>query len=396
MRLTVCKPLNERIGAPSINSQSVNVKMPGETIEIVNIVWGDVLDGNGIWYVSDQGFYYWSGGFAEVNFVLEGCDINNYTGEAKAGILLQLQEAVHQQLKLKVNGYLGCGFGNKNYEDNHPFSMLIYVKHKLAENNPDLKCPIVKEIRFWGFKILTDVMESNLCELLGPMPVGSNPKLEKNYPYLVGGGILNSDETFKGTRFIKAKIKRDDNISDYFLLTCCHVVFPFLKTNFEYNRTNSKPATANFPLSDECMSHRIEKAVFNNDLDFAAILIDAPDIQNIIDGNVIDDYFGIEDINDLYQIEVVMVGFVSGIRRGKVKGVFKKCPLELDNGEFHEFNNVILTNNISVKGDSGAPVIAKLGNEYKLVGMVAAGNSDDTCILPFYCLADNKHKYSLK
>lgn len=392
MKLTVCKVLKERIGSPSIHSKAVNIKNPGDTIEIVKVLWGEVIDGNGIWYLSDQGFFYWSGCFVEVNFVLDGCDINDYSGEERAGILQQLQETVHQQLRAKVDGYLGCGFGHKNYEDQQLFSMLIYVERKLSATNPDLKYPIVKEIKFWGFKILTDVIEMEVAVLMG-----TNPNLEHNSPYLVGGGISNSNRKVTGTRFIKASKVRDNNpnVSDYFLLTCCHVVFPNPVTNIDYQRNGSNNVIANFPISDEGREYLIEQAEFNNERDFAAIPITPTAVQNIINKEFVNDHFGIGDINDLSKSEVWMVGFESGFQIGKIKSVFDKFPVKLSNGTIHEFKEMITTTKISIEGDSGAPVIAKVGNNYKLIGMVVAGNSSTTCILPFYKLA-NKYGFSLK
>jgi V8-like Glu-specific endopeptidase len=53
------------------------------------------------------------------------------------------------------------------------------------------------------------------------------------------------------------------------------------------------------------------------------------------------------------------------------------------------FNNVILTEKISVPGDSGAPVVDKATN--KLIGFIIGGNDECSAVLPFYNLFLNRN-----
>lgn len=66
MKAKVKKPLNERGGKPSVNAPNDNYYNPGDILEIVDIVNGDTIDNNSLWFKLDNGKYVWSGGIEGV------------------------------------------------------------------------------------------------------------------------------------------------------------------------------------------------------------------------------------------------------------------------------------------------------------------------------------------
>jgi len=62
MKAKVKKPLNERGGKPSVNAPNNNYYNPGDLLEIIDIVNGDTIDNNSLWFKLNNGKYVWSGG----------------------------------------------------------------------------------------------------------------------------------------------------------------------------------------------------------------------------------------------------------------------------------------------------------------------------------------------
>ena len=64
MKAVVIKRLNKRIARASVNADKLTPYEPGDIVEVVDILNGDDIDGNSIWYQLDDGTYVWSGGIA--------------------------------------------------------------------------------------------------------------------------------------------------------------------------------------------------------------------------------------------------------------------------------------------------------------------------------------------
>ncbi len=62
MKAIVIKRLNRRVGAPSVNAKKLEPLEEGASIEIIETVKGDKIDGNNTWYKISEGCYVWSGG----------------------------------------------------------------------------------------------------------------------------------------------------------------------------------------------------------------------------------------------------------------------------------------------------------------------------------------------
>lgn len=388
MKLTVCKYLNERIGAPKSSSSCPNHKNPGETVEIQKVVIGDTLDGNSIWYQSTDGFYYWSGGFTETNFHFLGCEIDNFSPEEQVVIIKQLQEQAHLVFKNKVKGYLGCGFGSKNYDGNEPLSLLVYVDEKVLV--ADLKDKVVDEVCFWGFKILTDVIE--IIEAVHHNLLGEKVH-EQSVPTIIGGLISTADRKSTGTRSIYVKRPDKTNTSKHvnFLLASYHVLLDDLirakKRSFKTTEQEKK-RNALFPIGVSLGEHEIIEGEYNQFYDYVAIQVDKVGKNEIITGRPIVDYFRYSELSTLEGKTACMIGGQSGYQEKEILSFHDTITLK---PHFQEFRNVITTQIMSKDGDSGAPVIDKDSN--KLIGFIIGGNKvDKSFILPFYKFAFNDNK----
>lgn len=62
MKGVVNKRLNKRVQGASVNAEKLNPYEVGDVVEIVEILNGDDIDGNNVWYRLDDGTFVWSGG----------------------------------------------------------------------------------------------------------------------------------------------------------------------------------------------------------------------------------------------------------------------------------------------------------------------------------------------
>jgi len=63
MKVTVIKPLNVRVGTPSVNAPCYQYITPGSELEVDGQLYsGDAYDNINTWYKDGAGNYYWSGG----------------------------------------------------------------------------------------------------------------------------------------------------------------------------------------------------------------------------------------------------------------------------------------------------------------------------------------------
>jgi hypothetical protein len=388
MKLTVGKYLNERIGKPSVTAPTANLKLPGDSIDIETVVYGDEVDGNGIWYKAIEGYYYWSGGFVEIDFSLPGCIIESFSSEDQVKILKQFQAAADAVFKQAVLGYLGCGFGNKNYIPNSDLSLIVYVDKKVQENDPSLKYRVAKEILFWGLAIKTDVIA--LDTAYHHYDDNRNNKIdESDIPIKIGGGIKDAGKKNIGTRSLGVWRKDASEQITYYLIASYHVVLDKLISNNETNYKGTPSFNSFFPLDADLNNnvHEIIEGNYDSDYDYVAIKLNSEfDILNRINGLEISGFFNYDELYALKDKNVTTIGFSSGIQSGKVLSIFNKITLK---PHFQEFKNVIFAEKISTAGDSGAPVIEPESG--KLIGFVIGGNDIDTSfILPYYNLSYEK------
>jgi hypothetical protein len=377
MRLTAIKNVTQRSGAPKVSSVGNGCLSPGDSIQISQVVVGDAIDGNSIWYQSEKGYYYWSGGFAEINFSLPGQKLEGYPPIDQVKILKQLQLHADRVFRDNLDGYLGCGFGYKNYDSTGELALIVHVQKKLPLSDPNLNYKVTPVVSFWGFQMVTDVVEATKA---------THQNLEVSPPF-IGGGISTTvaSRKYTGTRSLGVKRQRSASVNefDFFLIASYHVLLDdLIATNNTYAGQPEKHCV--FPLNDSIPGdHLVSEGCYNSNYDYAAIKLGANEsVINQIEGFDITDFYQVEELLALKTKTVQAVGYKSKLQSGTVLSIFNKIEL-LPHRQV--FEDVIFSENISTEGDSGAPVVES--ESHKLVGFIIGGNDRDlSYILPFYNL----------
>jgi len=104
MKAKVKKPLNERGGKPSVNAPNNNYYNPGDLLEIIDIVNGDTIDNNSLWFKLNNGKYVWSGGVEGVVDV----EIEQKNENLKTSINMQNLE-IYKNLPEDIKNATGKG-----------------------------------------------------------------------------------------------------------------------------------------------------------------------------------------------------------------------------------------------------------------------------------------------
>lgn len=380
MKLTVSSTLNERVGAPKVNAPSNRVVMPGETIDVTDVIYGDVLNGNGIWYKTASSFYYWSGCFYETSFSLN-VELDNFNEKQQLEILLLVKNQAKPELEKQILDYKGCGVGHKNTNFAKRLCLIVYVDKKIPDKQLGENV-LLDKILFKGILIPTDVIEEPKAS--HHYKPNNAVNMEDDTPPLIGGGIQANGFTSTGTRSIVVKKLKNGKTSDYnyFLLTCYHVLLNDMisKGTKTYNGGSR---SAKIPLKKHAPDCNIAEGRYDSYFDYAAVKLNSNiQVLNDIDSITIKSFYDFDEIASLKGRKVYTIGYESGKQEGKVLSIFNSIPLS---PHYQTFDNVIFTEKLSIKGDSGAPVIDCLTN--KLIGFIIGGNEiDKSYVLPFYNL----------
>ncbi len=384
MKVTVNKYLNARIGEASTNATCKFYHIPGETIEIDDVLVGTDIDGNSVWYhCKDDGCYYWSGGIVEVDFWFQNKTILTINENAQIAWVKNLQNDKEWELRKKIEGYIGCAIGFKNDDPLQGISLVIYVDRK--RNNTNYQLPSI--IYYKGVQIPTDIKEIIKAEhqyVIGG--IIKDMLLDNDSPLQMGGTICPSNLIASGTRGLKLK-----KGNDFYLLTCFHVLLHDIKQQGFYI-DNGDERYANYPNPKKNHQNikirkiKIKEGFYNSFYDYAtAILENSDDVVNSFNAQRFKGFYDDSDIGILKGKNVTMVGSSSLMQRGLVQDM--NAVIFIENNTFG-FNNIIVSEKISTKGDSGAAVV---DDDNKLVGIIIGGNDvNKSFILPIHKLVLNK------
>lgn len=377
MKLLVSQHVNKRAGKPGTTGQLAGYVSPGDTVEVNAVVYGDVVDGNYLWYKSADGFYYWSGGFYNINFQLDDCKLADFPADQQMAILLMVLKEAESILKKDVKGYVGCGIGNKNFDEGEELSLLVYVKKKV--DAADLSVTVLPEIHYRGIRILTDVLEVGT---FSHNVLISKRDMESDIPLHIGGGISpKKDMSTFGTRSLSVR-RKNGNTFDHFLLTCYHVLLSDL---FPLSPYKGDFRQAFFPIGrGSTDAHIVAEGEYSSKYDYAAVRLSRA-LLNEEESITIREHVPFSELSALKGTTVVMIGYVSGMNEGKVLSLSNNVEI---GPHRQKFNEIILTEKISVGGDSGAPVVEKRTN--RLIGFIIGGNDDCSAVLPCYNLFLNR------
>lgn len=376
MKLTVNKYLNARSGAPFVSSPSPFYLVPGTTIAIDEILIGEEIEGNSIWYHNkDDGCYYWSGGIQEVEFS-EGQDLTNVNTELRNSILSQAKQYYLFKYQ-NIPGFTGISLADKVTagQVTNGVNLSFQITHK--QLNPDYLIPPV--IRFKGFEISTDVVEAGYARLQWAYPGEDQPKR-------ISGSIsrLSSDEW--GSCGIKVEGTTPDNAGTY-VLTNFHVAAADLlkEEEYEYDYTPGTdrnecvmPAWTYSDNSENRIGH-LYQGLFDAFHDIALICLNKP---SAITNKTPDDILLKESLDifnkDKYKtLFVHMYGSLSGRKKGTIVSVNSSQVFELNN-KLYTKENLIQISRISERGDSGSVVIL---NEL-VIGILIGADSLFSYVIP--------------
>lgn len=345
-------------------------------IEVNQIVSGKALDGVSIWFFSDDGFYYWGGG-ADFSDDQIYNDWNKISPELRKDLLSSLVSDELFWFQKKVSGYVGCGWGYKNDDLTRGLAVSVFVDQKTNIGS------MGNTVRYKGFDIPVDVKEVGDFDHLVFRNNVNDIAPDITHPMDMGGSISLEGSQAYGTRSML--LVNDKNVNC--LITCFHVLFNTANEKGEITVLDSDPRRVETPcrFRNPFSNHvqirnglQIIEGKYNAFYDYAAVGVpNGVSFSNGFGDIKFNGFYMLGDLRNLQNQSVTMAGAKSNKQWGKVLDVGKSMLVE----KSQTFNDVVVTEKISERGDSGAPVV---DSENKLVGIVIAGNKHDnkTLILP--------------
>lgn len=372
MKLTVNKYLNARQGAPSTAAPNPMYHHPGTILTIDKVHAGTAIQGNSIWYhCPDDGYFYWSGGFAETDFQLGATHLHDFTEEEQVRILLSVKtDTIHQLEKAIGDDYNGSGV---SVDNNAPgkYALIIFTTKDIRH---------ITHVLFRG--ILVPVTTSTISDAT------LFTFWDTDSPLKMGGSIGRDGVQGHGSRTLKVK---KDNVT--YLLTCFHVLLKEYMHIGRYKSTSQNPKLfAGYPFRNAQTSdlkYQIVDGIYNSGFDYAVALI--PDylthsIENHVGKNDIkikECYTYNEQIKSKGK-KITVYGCMTEKKEGEI--ITPCADMKIKPNSF-KTTNIIIADDIAQHGDSGAPVIDE---DNRLVGYVIGGSkaSNQTYIMPFYKIAE--------
>ena len=378
MKALVRSYLNIRTDQPQIDeNNNPGYYSPGDEIEVVETLIGQLYKGNNIWYKIANNAFVWSGGIDGAEFIYNENAFQLLNHQQQHEVLLLAKEYYAAKMLGDEYGVTGIFIGKKikdNIEASY-LSLSFQVKEK-ANDVPWQKIPSV--LPFKGFAIPTDVMEEDFMEMQffpGDMLAGKP-----------GGSVSRMNNKDWGScSFIAERL--EDGFTNYYLVTNYHVAAFDLLVQQKYSYDVSKheqflhmvmPSWVS-AANDENKIGFLYKGLFDEWHDTALIRI--PDDAKI--SNSVEDGFKISGVLEVVDDEtflgetVTMYGGFSGkVSNKKIVSVNSSQRGRI-NGQHFIKNELIQAERMSSGGDSGSPVL--IGD--KLVGIIVGADRNNTYIL---------------
>ena len=175
----------------------------------------------------------------------------------------------------------------------------------------------------------------------------------------------------------------DNNSDKRYLLTCCHNVVKPIRKIPDSQSNQIKAGTIDVSITTEIGS--VYKANRDHEMDAALIEIDPQkvNVSNYIPDNGIPQ--GVRELvnSDRNFLKGYIFGAKSGAKEGIITSLYNEIKITYNStDEFTIVDTIAISNNgmsITQGGDSGACVV---DNKKNVIGLVVAGNSKTTYILP--------------
>lgn len=180
----------------------------------------------------------------------------------------------------------------------------------------------------------------------------------------------------------------DNNSNKRYLLTCCHNVVKPIRTIPDTKNSVIEAGAKEKETSDLIQIGKVFKADRDHEMDAALIEIDQQiDVSNYIPNNGTPQ--GVRELvnSDRNVLKGYIYGAKSGAKEGTITSLYNEIKITYNsNEEFTIVDTIAISNNgnsISNGGDSGACVVDSKNN---VIGLVVAGNSKTTYVLPIQTL----------
>lgn len=357
MKLTVNKYLNARTGAATVEAPNPYFKNPGDVLEIVEAEVGQEYEGSAIWYKADDGQFYWSGGFEEVEFELnQAKPISHLTNGKQIQIIKESVQYYFSFFKRKVKGFVGLSFSNKNYNPNNVPCLVIQVQLKQTSND----YTIPKMVWFKGFNVVTDVVQAAI------------PRAHAM------GDCISSMPGVSGTVGFYCK----DSKGQSYVVTNYHVVSKkfVLDGKYSYNFNHDPEVKVSIPCFGNNTSGKLMYGCLDYYNDYAIIKVESQ--QQNSHGNY--SFGGVSNLEEILKdfrpaaFVGVLYGATSKLQSNTIKALNQFAPINYYDRTTHELYGLIQLNKMSSDGDSGAA----LTRNGRIIGLVVAGSPDSTYAIP--------------
>ena len=164
MKLIATYPLYKRTDA-SNNALPVGFINGGDAVEVIDVLFGKYLDGINTWYKAEDGYYYWSGGFAVNGFVLPGRNYFSLDADEQNELVSEAILHCYTSFKAKGIDFNGISATVKR-KDNVTLGYYTITVYVAAKNDKSL-VQVPAEVVYKGFSIPTDVLQVQKSEACG-------------------------------------------------------------------------------------------------------------------------------------------------------------------------------------------------------------------------------------
>lgn len=305
--------------------------------------------------------------FARLNGETQKQIIRKFNKENGVDLIKRFPEIQSISAKLKNSA-------NQN-TDIYAISFLLAKKEE--DMNANIAVPKSFQYTYSGktYVIPTDIREGGTTEFSLFTGEGESPKK-------LGLSCSRKDEKETGSIGLKVEKKNRKDKNKY-LLSCYHVLCATELSSGKKSFSNTgqnveiiSPSEQDRTLAKNIIANVTEGKIDNYTDSALAVLSDG----NSLDNELYDNYGVISGIREIYSADVNKLSVkLSGRTSGRNVGTITDDFVDLANIDGNVFYELIETDKMSFKGDSGAPVIDLDDN---IIGILVADNSKHSYVIP--------------
>jgi hypothetical protein len=378
MIVTVAKYVNARISCPQMTAENPFYLIPGDRIEVHSVHTGTSIDGNAIWYKDAEGYYYWSGGFAEKGLGLElfspAIELDTMDYEFQLAFLTSLLSEYIALYDDKNYTSLGVG----EISDNSVGIIISLPPGTPLENYSH----VVREIVYKGYKVPIQI--DNQSKFRPTMAMYR----DKNIPLVMGGTLENMVSGAVGTRGVKVLHGKKEAVLTCFHVGCYNLMEEEIKT-YDNRIINIRLPASKSSSEVPAMYGRVIAGRVGGFYDYSLVSIPTSDkiSGSLLKDAAPDSSYTSQEISALRKgAKFYSYGALTGKRSGTLMYVYPASSyttIEYDFIGDTRINGLLQTSKISEEGDSGGVVVDAYN---KVVGIIIASSEDYSLVMPFFRL----------